>query len=83
MKILTKHVYPPIPIRSFDWLACDDDRENGPQGWGATKEEALQDLIDWSDDGTAYGEEVMNGARVQLDALQQREAWLDHGHLHR
>ena len=25
MKIITSYVHPPIPIRSFDWSAVDDD----------------------------------------------------------
>ena len=25
MKIVTTHVFPPIPIRNFDWQAIDDE----------------------------------------------------------
>jgi hypothetical protein len=49
MKIKTEHVYPPIPIRSFDWSAIDDDTYDGPgsrMGWGATEQEAIKDLMD-------------------------------------
>lgn len=45
-KIITSNVYPPIPIRKFDWLAYYDDHETGPQGWGMTKEEAIADLTE-------------------------------------
>lgn len=45
-KIVTSHEYPPIPIRSMDWLAYFDGDEEGPQGWGPTKEAAIADLIE-------------------------------------
>lgn len=46
MKIRTNYVYPPIPMRTFDWSAVDDDTyEPGcPIGWGATEQEAIDDL---------------------------------------
>lgn len=41
----TKHVYPPIPLRSFDWMAWVGDYELGcVTGWGATEDAALLDL---------------------------------------
>lgn len=48
-KIITYFVYPPIPDRRFDWSAIDDDTYDGPGcpiGHGATKEEAIADLMD-------------------------------------
>lgn len=50
MKIVTNNVYPPIPIRSFDWCAHYDDEE-GPTGWGATEAEAIADLTENYDRG--------------------------------
>ena len=47
MKIKTECHWPPIPIRSFDWSAVDDDTYNGPGspcGWGATEAEAIADF---------------------------------------
>ena len=44
-KIVTEHVYPPIPIRRFDWAAHYDDPE-GPSGWGPTEADAIADLLD-------------------------------------
>lgn len=55
MKIRTTHVYPPIPIREFDWSAVDEDTydadcdqdgffSKSPVGWGATEAEAIADL---------------------------------------
>lgn len=44
-KIITEFVYPPIPIRSFDWSAVFDGYEpDEPIGWGATEAEAIADL---------------------------------------
>lgn len=53
MKILTAFVYPPIPIRSFDWQAWDDDTYDGPGcplGHGATEAEAIADLREQLED---------------------------------
>lgn len=49
MKIVTTYVYPPIPIRSMDWSAVDDETYDGegcPIGHGATEAEAIADLIE-------------------------------------
>jgi hypothetical protein len=45
-RIVTDHVYPPIPLRSFDWCAWVDgeDEETRVQGWGATEAAAIADL---------------------------------------
>jgi hypothetical protein len=50
-KIVTHFVYPPIPIRCFDWQATwDDDEPNDygqmPCGDGATEQEAINALLD-------------------------------------
>ncbi len=47
--IKTVCVYPPIPIRSFDWSAYFDSRydgEGGKIGSGPTKEAAINDLLE-------------------------------------
>lgn len=49
MKIRTEFVYPPIPIREFDWIAVDDDTYDGPScpiGYGRTEQEAIKDLLE-------------------------------------
>ena len=48
IKIRTEHVFPPIPVREWDWSAVDDNTyEPGcPIGWGRTKQAAIDDLID-------------------------------------
>jgi hypothetical protein len=43
--IHTLYSPPPIPLRSYDWSAVEDDYEPGsPIGWGATEQEAIADL---------------------------------------
>jgi hypothetical protein len=50
IKIITTHVYPPIPDRRFDWSAVTEDYEPGqPIGWGTTEQEAVADLYDQID----------------------------------
>jgi hypothetical protein len=44
-KIITRHVYPPIPVRSMDWIAYFDGSEGGLQGEGATEQAAIDDLM--------------------------------------
>lgn len=49
--IITRHVYPPIPVRASDWCAYyDGEEELGNYGWGATEQEAINDLMEMSDD---------------------------------
>ena len=57
-EIVTEYVYPPIPDRSHDWCAYDQNtyepgdidgetglyRGGGLLGWGATESEAIADL---------------------------------------
>jgi hypothetical protein len=46
-KIVTTHVYPPIPVRSCDWAAhYDGYEEGGPYGSGPTEADAIRDLIE-------------------------------------
>jgi hypothetical protein len=48
MKILTHYDPPPIPWRDHDWSAVDDETYDGPGcriGWGATEQEAIDDLM--------------------------------------
>lgn len=47
MKIVTQFIYPPIPVRKFDWSAVDDETYDydKPIGFGATEQEAIDDLL--------------------------------------
>lgn len=45
-RVVTTHVYPPIPDRQFDWCAYfDGEEEAGQYGWGATEQAAVDDLV--------------------------------------
>jgi hypothetical protein len=70
VKIVVKHDLLPIPIRTMDWCAFDDDRIDGApdapitmqrQGFGATSDEAMQELVssaceDYTPEELAEGE---------------------------
>ena len=44
--ILIHYEHPPIPIRSFDYVALiKGEEESGNYGYGASPQEALEDLI--------------------------------------
>jgi hypothetical protein len=46
MNIKTSFVYPPIPVRDFDWQAYEPGYEPGDAlGHGATEEQAIADLL--------------------------------------
>ena len=47
--IQTHCIYPPIPIRQFDWCAYRDP-ERRPYGYGATEAEAIADLLQQEED---------------------------------
>ena len=54
-KIITTFVYPPIPVRSFDWQAHYEDDEPDDSGHmktgeGATEAEAIADLVENDED---------------------------------
>lgn len=48
-KINTHYEYPPIPDRSWDWIATYDDLDydeenHNPYGHGSTEQKAIEDL---------------------------------------
>lgn len=44
-RIVTEHIYPPIPVRTMDWCAYfDGEEELGGYGYGRTEAEAMADL---------------------------------------
>lgn len=48
MKIVARFRPPPIPVRTMDWQAIDDDTydHNQPVGFGATRQEAINELLE-------------------------------------
>jgi len=44
-KVIVRPCYPPIPDRRWDWCAYHDGEEESQHcGWGATEQEAREDL---------------------------------------
>lgn len=53
--IVTEHVYPPIPLRNYDWRATFTGYDEGdPMGTGPTEAAAIADLILQDEDGNSY-----------------------------
>lgn len=51
MKIITNEIYPPIPIRDYDWEAVwEDYDESDVIGYGKTEQEAIDNLIEQTED---------------------------------
>lgn len=55
-RIRTEYHCPPIPDRSHDWSAIDDNTYccpecHSPIGWGRTEQEAIEDLIEQINEG--------------------------------
>lgn len=47
-RIITTHVYPPIPVRHCDWSAhyAGEEDEQMATGRGRTEQEAVDDLVE-------------------------------------
>lgn len=65
--LVIDYVFPPIPVRSFDWAVWIDGREeSGPYGRGPTREAAINDLFEQlaiDDLFEQLEEEAPNGSR--------------------
>jgi len=48
LKIATSYANPPIPTRSFDWVAYVDSwgADESPYGYGETEREAIAELLE-------------------------------------
>lgn len=86
MKIKTTYVCPPVPERSFDWSAIDEDTYNGsgsPIGFGATEQDAVKDLMDQMEkeecphDEHDHGICLSCGRDIFDDIVGQAELWRD------
>lgn len=88
MKIQTDYWAKPIPIRRFDWCATWENYEGGdgyderpgPVGYGATEQEAIDDLLEIAppckNDGVPYVRQ--DGGCLKCDA-DSGEACRDQG----
>jgi hypothetical protein len=74
MKVVTTHIYPPIPLRTFDWCAhFEGEEERGGYGYGRTEQEALADLAEiWRD--RADAEREAHEATIRHYEKQTNEA---------
>lgn len=73
MKIVTTFIYPPIPLREFDWLAYEEDltsdREGyGPSGYGRTELSALRRFLDDLENDIDWGNDDINGRLTKIMA---------------
>lgn len=66
--IKVDRVYPPIPIRSFDYCAYDDNSYDGPGsvlGHGSTEAEARQDfIVQWEE---RYGKPAVKECALEVE----------------
>jgi hypothetical protein len=46
-EIRTSHKKPPVPSRAFDYAAWFDCHEEWHTGYGATRDAAIADLLEW------------------------------------
>ena len=78
MKVVTRYICPPIPIRSHDWMAFFPDmEEDGPTGYGETEADALRDLADAASDLLACVENEIEmryelAERERMDRMEVR-----------
>ncbi len=75
-KVRVSLVYPPIPIRAFDYCAVYEDDEpdddgNIDAGYGKTAEEAERDLLDNFPRGSLLPCPFCGGAAARLDIEQE------------
>jgi len=59
-RIITSHVYPPIPDRHWDWCAYREGNEENTHayGWGNTEDEAVADMLRLEQEEAEYEEEM-------------------------
>ena len=63
-KIVTHHIFPPIPIRRFDWVAYFEGQEERCEyGYGSTEQEAVAELL------AEYGDEYDDAAETLAGAV--------------
>jgi hypothetical protein len=77
MKIVTQYIHPPIPDRSHDWIAYDDDTHDigSPEGYGRTEADAIADLLEQLDD--AASGQAVRGLYSSLEDAEHQVALKD------
>jgi hypothetical protein len=74
VSVTTEHIFPPIPYRGDDWCAYYTiDQDDSPDcGWGATPEDAIEDLIQSYD----YEDKLPSFAELYgIDLFYARMHW--------
>lgn len=62
-KIVTEYWPKPIPTRGADWCALLEDYDGAPdaefqpKGYGASEQEAIDDLLQWDEDASVSEKE--------------------------
>lgn len=70
-KVVAHNIFPPIPLRKFDWCAYFDGEEEGLIGYGAIEADAIDDLIQqW--------EESQPEPEAESEPFDHRAAKWDH-----
>ena len=68
-KIIAVYEHPPIPVRHFDWCAFRDGTdEQGPCGWRATREHAIECLKELETEHEVLLTGRLDGEKVDIDA---------------
>ena len=52
MEFIVQHIFPPVPVRDWDYravFAADKYEEVAEYGMGSTPEQAIQNLLEWSE----------------------------------
>ena len=64
MKIETEYWRKPVPTDKFDWQAIDADTYEGgaPQGFGATEQAAITDLLEQLEESSPVSRSVDRGS---------------------
>lgn len=59
-RIVTTHIFPPIPDRNFDWMAYLENDAEKPwmHGYGPTEQDAIEDLKRLIQERAEYEEEL-------------------------
>lgn len=74
MNLIVKYDPPPIPIRTLDWSAVDDNYEPGePIGYGPTRQAAISDCLEQAECREATDVVGLDGSCGLCGAAQGEE----------
>lgn len=74
MKLIITYDPPPIPIRTLDWSAVDDNYEPGePIGYGPTRQAAISDYLEQAECREATDVVALDGSCALCGAVMGEE----------